>query len=169
MPRLSDRFFWMAAMLVSARPTCWPMVAGDVGSRRLCDDHRCLYLLDLAGSVVGLLLQIAHLARQRVEPLLLAGAGGDGGCGRGDHGGGDVSCVVVVVVVGLRPGIRVAQQSNHCDAGNQVNPGNAPGRSPSVHYLLPPRCAAFSRGFLRPHVAGYGDEPAGLVTRFIPV
>jgi hypothetical protein len=24
----------------------------------------------------------------------------------------------------------------------------------------PPECATLSRGFLRPHVAGYGDEPA---------
>ncbi len=89
------------------------------GRRRRCDGDRLLYLLDLAGCVVGLLLQIADLAGQRVEPLLLAGAGDDGGCGH--------HLVVMFLLCRCRwicgrwicrPSIRVAQQSNHCDAGD---------------------------------------------------
>ena len=49
------------------------------------DDHRRLYLFNLAGCVVYLLLQIAHLARKRIESLLLVGTSSSGGCGRSDH------------------------------------------------------------------------------------
>jgi hypothetical protein len=82
------------------------------GDSRRRDGDRLLYLFNLARCVVGLLLQVAHLARQRVEPLLLGSAGDDGGCR---------DRLVVMFRRRCRrfcPGIRIAQQSNHCDAGN---------------------------------------------------
>jgi len=99
------------------------------------DGDRLLDLLDLAGGVGLLLLQIAHLAGQRIESLLFAGAD-DRGCGGGDDSFPMFRC-------GFSPTVRVGTRAKSLRRWRRAESGQRPGSFSFCSLSPPSRSARF--------------------------